>query len=39
MEKEDKRIFVDLEYLYPKMTKEKGRPTSKEKRQIVQIGY
>lgn len=34
---EKTRIFLDLEYLYPGMTREKGRPGEKEKRQIVQI--
>ena len=32
-----KRVYLDLEYLYPGMTREKGRPNDKEKRQIVQI--
>jgi len=31
------RIFVDLEYCYPDMKKTDPRPTSKDKRQIVQI--
>ncbi|MEK7665967.1 MAG: 3'-5' exonuclease [Patescibacteria group bacterium] len=38
MESSSKRIYLDLEYLYPGMTPEKGRPSEKEKRQIVQIG-
>lgn len=35
---QDYRIYVDLEYLYPGMTREKGRPSEKEQRQVVQIG-
>ncbi len=31
------RVFLDLEYCYPGMTKEKGRPSDKELRQVVQI--
>lgn len=38
MKSSSKRIYVDLEYLYPGMTAEKGRPSDKEQRQIVQIG-
>jgi DNA polymerase III alpha subunit (gram-positive type) len=30
-------IYTDLEYLYPEMTRESGRPSSKDLRQIVQI--
>lgn len=30
-------IYSDLEYLYPEMTKESGRPSSSDLRQIVQI--
>lgn len=33
----DYRIYVDLEYCYPGMTVEKGRPSEEEKRQVVQI--
>jgi inhibitor of KinA sporulation pathway (predicted exonuclease) len=33
----DVRIFVDLEYCYPGMKKSDPRPTSKDKRQVVQI--
>ncbi len=33
----DYRIYVDLEYCYPGMTPEKGRPNEKEQRQVVQI--
>ena len=33
----DLRIYLDLEYMYPNMTKESGRPTAKNKRQVVQI--
>ncbi len=33
----DCRIYIDLEYCYPDMTPEKGRPSEKEKRQVVQI--
>lgn len=32
------RVYLDLEYMYPGMTKESGRPTEKQKRLIVQIG-
>jgi len=35
--KRDLRIYLDLEYVYPEMTKESGRPTAKNKRQVVQI--
>ncbi|MDP4000049.1 MAG: exonuclease domain-containing protein [bacterium] len=31
------RIFLDLEYLYPGMTKKSGRPTGRQRRQVVQI--
>lgn len=31
------RIFLDLEYLYPGMTKGSGRPTGRQRRQVVQI--
>ena len=31
------RIYLDLEYIYPEMTKEYGRPTEKNLRQIIQI--
>lgn len=31
------RVFLDLEYCYPGMTKERGRPSESEKRQVVQI--
>ena len=31
------RIYVDLEYCYPGMTKETGRPSEADKRQVVQI--
>ncbi len=31
------RIYLDLEYVYPGMTKESGRPSDKHLRQIVQI--
>lgn len=37
MKKNDHRIYVDLEYCYPGMTQEKGRPSEDEQRQIVQI--
>jgi inhibitor of KinA sporulation pathway (predicted exonuclease) len=37
MANDDIRIYVDLEYCYPGMTKEKGRPSSTELRQVVQI--
>lgn len=33
-----KRVYIDLEYLYPGMTPDKGRPSEKEQRQIVQMG-
>lgn len=31
------RIYVDLEYCYPGMTRKSGRPTDKDVRQVVQI--
>lgn len=31
------RIFLDLEYCYPGMTRAKGRPSESEQRQVVQI--
>lgn len=31
------RVYVDLEYLFPGMNREIGRPTEKDLRQIVQI--
>lgn len=31
------RVYLDLEYCYPGMTKEQGRPAETEKRQIVQM--
>ncbi len=31
------RVYLDLEYMYPGMAREKGRPTSADQRQIVQI--
>jgi DNA polymerase III alpha subunit (gram-positive type) len=34
---DNNRVFLDLEYLYPEMTAESGRPTSDKLRQIVQI--
>ncbi|MCF6276508.1 MAG: exonuclease domain-containing protein [Candidatus Magasanikbacteria bacterium] len=37
MKSDKKRIFVDLEYVYPGMTRESGRPTEKEQRQVTQI--
>lgn len=33
----DIRVYLDLEYIYPGMTRKKGRPTSADQRQIVQI--
>jgi inhibitor of KinA sporulation pathway (predicted exonuclease) len=33
-----KRIYVDLEYIYPGMTASSGRPTENDLRQVVQIG-
>jgi inhibitor of KinA sporulation pathway (predicted exonuclease) len=33
----DQRIYIDLEYMYPGMTRERGRPTDKDLRQVVQI--
>lgn len=33
----NRRIYVDLEYCYPGMTKERGRPNDQDLRQIVQI--
>lgn len=32
------RVYLDLEYMYSGMTEKSGRPTSKDLRQIVQIG-
>ncbi len=37
MKENDYRVYLDLEYCYPEMTPEKGRPDENEKRQIVQI--
>lgn len=34
----DKRVYVDLEYIYPGMTADSGRPTAQDLRQVVQIG-
>ena len=34
---EPRRIYVDLEYCYPSMTRESGRPSDSDLRQIVQI--
>ena len=31
------RIYLDLEYCYPGMTKQTGRPSKNDKRQVVQI--
>src|SRR6056297_1331659 len=36
--KNDKRIYLDLEYIYPGMTADSGRPTARDRRQVVQIG-
>jgi inhibitor of KinA sporulation pathway (predicted exonuclease) len=33
----DLRIYIDLEYCYPGMTRLSGRPTSRDQRQVVQI--
>jgi DNA polymerase III alpha subunit (gram-positive type) len=33
----DQRIYLDLEYCYPEMTRESGRPSSKDLRQVIQI--
>lgn len=33
----DIRVYLDLEYIYPSMTRESGRPTGADRRQIVQI--
>lgn len=35
--KNENRVYVDLEYAYPGMTRGKGRPTARDTRQIVQI--
>ena len=37
MNNKDCRIYLDLEYVYPEMTKEYGRPTDKNLRQVIQI--
>ena len=37
MNNKDYRIYLDLEYVYPEMTKEYGRPTGKNLRQVIQI--
>lgn len=33
----DIRVYLDMEYIYPGMTRDKGRPTSADQRQVVQI--